>query len=277
MRIGLIGLGEMGSEIGRSFVENGIEVISVYDGRSRTSKKRAISYGIKDALTIENVSKKSDIIISVIPPDKALYTADQYSKHIGDDGPIYCDLNAISTMTAKDIKNLLGERKVNYVDGSIVGGPPKENYSPRVYLSGKKAKNLNFLSGKGINIVILKGSDFQASAIKMVYAAITKGSRALVAGALITAKRNNVYQELIDELDYSDEYFYGVATKEISNVKHKAYRWIGEMYEISSTFKEAGLTGGFHGEAGNIYELIKGLPEGKLSIDEIIGKITDKM
>ena len=111
----------------------------------------------------------------------------------------------------------------------------------------------------------------------MVYAAITKGSRALVAGALITAKRNNVYQELIDELDYSDEYFYGVATKEISNVKHKAYRWIGEMYEISSTFKEAGLTGGFHGEAGNIYELIKDLPEGKLSIDEIIGKITDKM
>ena len=78
MRIGLIGLGEMGSEIGRSFVENGIEVISVYDGRSRTSKERASSYGIKDALTIENVSKKSDIIISVIPPDKALYTADQY-------------------------------------------------------------------------------------------------------------------------------------------------------------------------------------------------------
>ena len=70
MRIGLIGLGEMGSEIGRSFVENGIEVISVYDGRSRTSKERAIRYGIKDALTIENVSKKSDIIISVIPPDK---------------------------------------------------------------------------------------------------------------------------------------------------------------------------------------------------------------
>jgi len=277
MIIGLVGLGEMGAEIGRYFVKNGIEVISVYGERSKISQDRAIKYGIKDVLTIENVSQKSDIIISIIPPNRALETADQYSKYISKDGPIYCDLNAISTMTAKKIKALLDERNVNYVDGSIMGGPPKENYSPRTYLSGEMAKNLNFLSGKGVDIIILNGSDFQASAMKMVYAAITKGSKALVAGALIVAKRNNVYQELIDELEYSDEFFHGVALKLIPSIKHKAYRWIGEMNEISSTFKDSGLTGGFHSESENIYELIKDLPPGELSIDEIIGKITDKM
>ena len=41
MIIGLIGLGEMGSEIGRYLVMNDLEVISVYEGRSEISKKRA--------------------------------------------------------------------------------------------------------------------------------------------------------------------------------------------------------------------------------------------
>ena len=44
MIIGLIGLGEMGSEIGRYLVMNDLEVISVYEERSEISKKRASKY-----------------------------------------------------------------------------------------------------------------------------------------------------------------------------------------------------------------------------------------
>ena len=62
MIIGLIGLGEMGSEIGRFFVKNGLDVISVFKGRSEISINRAVKYGIKDALSVENFSKESDIV-----------------------------------------------------------------------------------------------------------------------------------------------------------------------------------------------------------------------
>ena len=277
MIIGLIGLGEMGSEIGRFFVKNGLDVISVFNDRSKVSINRAIEYGVKDALSVENFSKESDIVISIIPPDKALETAELYSNYPIKENQIYCDMNAISTMTAKKIKEILDFRKVNYVDGSIMGGPPNQNYSPRVYLSGKLAEKLHFLSGKGIEIIILDGSDFQASAMKMVYASITKGSKALVAGAFIVAKKNNVYQELIEELEYSEEFFHDVALKQVPGIKHKAYRWIGEMNEISLTYKDSGLTGGFHSESEKIYELIKDLPPEKLSLKEMIEKITGKM
>jgi len=64
MIIGLIGLGEMGSEIGRYLVMNDLEVISVFEGRSDLSKKRALNYGIKDAGSIEKLCMKSDIILS---------------------------------------------------------------------------------------------------------------------------------------------------------------------------------------------------------------------
>ena len=128
-----------------------------------------------------------------------------------------------------------------------------------------------------MELMILKGSDFKASATKMVYASITKGSKALVAGALITAKKNNVYDELMDELKYSEKYFSMVAKNQLPSVKHKAYRWIGEMNEISLTFKESGLTGGFHSEAEKVYELIKNLPEGKIEIEDIINQVTDNM
>ena len=277
MIIGLIGLGEMGSEIGRYLVMNGLEVISVYEGRSEISKKRASKYKIRDAGSIEQFCKISDLVISIIPPDKAFETANLYTSYKNKDGQIYCDLNAISTITAKKIKLLLDEKKIDYVDGAIMGGPPTENYSPRIYLSGKLSEKFNFLNGKGIELMVLKGSDFKASATKMVYASITKGSKALVAGALIAAKKNNVYDELIEELKYSEEYFSLVAKNQIPSIKHKAYRWVGEMNEISLTYKESGLTGGFHSEAENVYELIKNLPEGKLEIDEIINQIVDKM
>ena len=277
MIIGLIGLGEMGSEIGRYLVMNDLEVISVYEGRSEISKKRASKYKIRDAGSIEQFCKISDLVISIIPPDKAVETANLYTSYKNKDGQIYCDLNAISTITAKKIKLLLDEKKIDYVDGAIMGGPPTENYSPRIYLSGKLSEKLNFLNGKGIELMVLKGSDFKASATKMVYASITKDSKALVAGALIAAKKNNVYDELMEELKYSEEYFSLVAKNQIPSIKHKAYRWVGEMNEISLTYKESGLTGGFHIEAENVYELIKNLPEGKLEIDEIINQIADKM
>jgi len=277
MIIGLIGLGEMGSEIGRHLVMNDLEVISVYEERSEISKKRASKYKIRDAGSIEQFCKISDLVISIIPPDKAVETANLYTSFKNKDGQIYCDLNAISTITAKKIKLLLDEKKIDYVDGAIMGGPPTENYSPRIYLSGKLSEKLNFLNGKGIELMVLKGSDFKASATKMVYASITKGSKALVAGALIAAKKNNVYDELMEELKYSEEYFSLVAKNQIPSIKHKAYRWVGEMNEISLTYKESGLTGGFHSEAENVYELIKNLPEGKLEIDEIINQIADKM
>ena len=277
MIIGLIGLGEMGSEIGRYLVMNDLEVISVYEGRSEISKKRASKYKIRDAGSIEQFCKISDLVISIIPPDKAIETANLYTSYKNKDGQIYCDLNAISTITAKKIKLLLDEKKIDYVDGAIMGGPPTENYSPRIYLSGKLSEKFNFLNGKGIELMVLKGSDFKASATKMVYASITKGSKALVAGALIAAKKNNVYDELMEELKYSEEYFSLVAKDQIPSIKHKAYRWVGEMNEISLTYKESGLTGGFHSEAENVYELIKNLPEGKLEIDEIINQIVDKM
>tara|TARA_A100001037_G_scaffold104078_1_gene94684 strand:+ start:1396 stop:2232 length:837 start_codon:yes stop_codon:yes gene_type:complete len=277
MIIGLIGLGEMGAEIGRYLVMNDLEVISVYEGRSEISKKRASKYKIRDAGSIEQFCKISDLVISIIPPDKAVETANLYTSYKNKDGQIYCDLNAISTITAKKIKILLDEKKIDYVDGAIMGGPPTENYSPRIYLSGKLSEKLNFLNGKGIELMVLKGSDFKASATKMVYASITKGSKALVAGALIAAKKNNVYDELMEELKYSEEYFSLVAKNQVPSIKHKAYRWVGEMNEISLTYKESGLTGGFHSEAENVYELIKNLPEGKLEIDEIINQITDKM
>ena len=277
MIIGLIGLGEMGSEIGRYLVMNDLEVISVYEGRSEISKKRASKYKIRDAGSIEQFCKISDLVISIIPPDKAVETANLYTSYKNKDGQIYCDLNAISTITAKKIKLLLDEKKIDYVDGAIMGGPPTKNYSPRIYLSGKLSEKFNFLNGKGIELMVLKGSDFKASATKMVYASITKGSKALVAGALIAAKKNNVYDELMEELKYSEEYFSLVAKNQIPSIKHKAYRWVGEMNEISLTYKESGLTGGFHSEAENVYELIKNLPEGKFEIDEIINQIADKM
>ena len=53
------------------------------------------------------------------------------------------------------------------------------------------------------------------------------------------------------------------APERVRRVTAKAWRFVGEMEEISSTFKDAGMPGGFHAAAGAIYRRIadfKGAP-----------------
>ena len=72
-------------------------------------------------------------IISIIPPDKAIETAESYTSYKNKNGQIYCDLNAVSTMTAKKLKLILNEKKIEYVDGAIMGGPPTEKIIHREF------------------------------------------------------------------------------------------------------------------------------------------------
>ena len=48
-----------------------LDVISVFKDRSKISVNRAMEYGVRDALSVENFSKESDIVISIIPPDQS--------------------------------------------------------------------------------------------------------------------------------------------------------------------------------------------------------------
>lgn len=177
--VGLLHPGAMGSTIGRTILSGGHRVLWAADGRSRATRERAELEGFEEVRTLADLCAESDAIVSVCPPHGAAQLAEAVAG-TGYRG-IYVDANAIPPAIAGRIRDLIMAAGGDYVDGSIIGPPAYESGSTRVYLSGTGAESVAelFVSGAA-DAVVLDGFFAAASALKMVYAAFTKGSAALL-------------------------------------------------------------------------------------------------
>jgi hypothetical protein len=101
----------------------------------------------------------------------------------------------------------------------------------------------------------------KASALKMCYAAWTKGSTALLCAILATADTLGVWEELERQWERDWPGFAEQTVDRARRVTAKAWRFAGEMEEISATFADASLPGGFHAAAADLYRRIAHLKD----------------
>jgi len=233
--VGLLHPGEMGAAVGRVLQANGHEVLWASEGRSDATRTRAATF--RDAVTVDRLAADAELILSICPPHAALDVARAVE---GFDG-VYVDANAISPMRAAEIAAI----QPRFVDGGIVGGPPAEP-GTRLYLSGPGAASV---------AVLFVGSKLEprvvanASALKMAYAAWSKGSAAMLLAIHDVALHFGVEEE------------WRLAAPELAErvprAEHaaatKGWRWSGEMEEIADTFAAAGQPDGFHRAAARVY------------------------
>jgi 3-hydroxyisobutyrate dehydrogenase-like beta-hydroxyacid dehydrogenase len=243
MRIGLLHPGEMGAAIGALLVARGHDVLWLPDGRSGQTAERARAAGLTAAADLA----AAEVIVSVCPPHAALEVA----RMLRGTRALVIDANAISPMTAREVGELIGER---WVDGSIIGPPPAREGTTRLYLSGPHAAEAARLwEGTHLEPVIAEGSPVAASALKMSYAAWTKGSAALLLGALASAQAGGVEDALRAEWRRSQPDLEDRVARAADSAASKGWRWVGEMEEIAATFAAAGLPSGFHEAAAEIF------------------------
>src|SRR5437763_13161327 len=107
----------MGAAIGHQLLKQGKEVAWASHGRSTETCARAEEAGLTDLAKVKALSASCEIVLSICPPHAAVETAEAFQGYDG----IYADLNAVSTATA----HLAGEFVERYVDGGIVGPPPR--------------------------------------------------------------------------------------------------------------------------------------------------------
>ncbi|HXW79284.1 MAG TPA: NAD(P)-binding domain-containing protein, partial [Acidimicrobiales bacterium] len=93
--IGLLHPGEMGAGIGAVLVRSGYRVIWASAGRRQPSIERARVAGLVDVESVQAISERSDLVLSVCPPHAALDVAHQIAGFKG----IYLDANAIAPAT----------------------------------------------------------------------------------------------------------------------------------------------------------------------------------
>jgi 3-hydroxyisobutyrate dehydrogenase-like beta-hydroxyacid dehydrogenase len=233
--VGLVHPGEMGASVGRVLQQNGHDVIWASDGRSGATRGRARTF--RDAGTLSELAREAAVILSICPPHGALDVA----RSLGGFGGLYVDANAISPMRAREVAAL----HPRFVDGGIVGGPPDEP-GTTLYLSGDDAATVAALfAGSNLEPRIVR----DASAVKMAYAAWSKGTAAMLLAIRDVARNFGIEDEwrratpeLADRLSAAER-----------SAASKGWRWVGEMEEIADTFAAAGRPEGFHRAAAEVY------------------------
>ena len=249
--------GDMGSGVGGILVRSGLRVITSLKGRSEASSTRAAEQGIVDVGSLDDVVASSDLMLSILVPSEALAFAASAAESIvrTNSHVAFADCNAVSPATGVKIGKIITAAGGMFIDAGIIGGSPRTGAIPRFYASGEHAGILAELDGKGISVPVMRGAVGRASGLKMLYAALTKGTAALHASTLMAAKSLGLFDDLIHELEQSQS---GTLTamSRVNSISAQAFRWIGEMEEIASTFEDAGVTPNIHAGAAETFQKI---------------------
>ncbi len=253
LKIGILHPGEMGISIAASAKQNGHLVFWASEGRSDATLARARQIGLTEVQTLAQLCAQCTLILSVCPPHAAETVAREVLA-CGYQG-LYVDANAISPQRAIQIGHRLMEAGIAFVDGGIIGGPAWEPNRTWLYLSGPQAPEVAACFANGpLMTQVLEETPGAASALKMCYAAYTKGTTALLGAILATAESLGVRAALAQQWDREGNDFTAQTTQRVRRVTAKAWRFVGEMEEIAATFRAAGLPGGFHEGAADIYQ-----------------------
>ena len=268
--IALLHPGEMGAALGACLVSRGVRVVWVSQGRSAATRKRAEAAGLEECETLDRALAAAEVVLSVCPPHGALDLARAVAAKKSFRG-IYVDANAVAPASAREIARAIEAAGASFVDGGIIGPPPSAPGRTRLYLCGlAREKIVALFASTHVQAVALDGEIGAASALKMAYAAWTKGSTALIAAVRALAQSEGVDASLLEEWKLSQPRLLQESDAVPGKVR-KAWRWVAEMEEIAASFEAAGLPGGFHLAAAEIYGRLAAFKDSAAppSLDEV--------
>jgi 3-hydroxyisobutyrate dehydrogenase-like beta-hydroxyacid dehydrogenase len=248
--LGVLHPGEMGAALGARLRERGHDVAWAGGGRSAATRERAEAAGLRDAGSLGALAAASDVLLSVCPPHAALDVARAAAGFTG----VYVDANAIAPATVETVRAIVEGGGARFVDGGIVGPPPERDGTTRLYLSGADAALVaDAFVGTCVAAPVLGAEPGAASALKMAYAAWTKGTAAMLLAIRATARASGVEDALMDEWSRSQPDAGDRLAAARDSAARKGWRWVGEMEEIAATFAAAGQPDGFHRAAAEVF------------------------
>lgn len=271
--IGILHPGAMGISIAAAARQAGQGVAWLPAGRSTATRERAEAHGLVPAESLGALCRDCDVILSVCPPHAAVDVAGAVAAE-GFAG-VYVDGNAISPSRTLRVANIVSAAGAAYVDGGIVG-PPAWKPGTCLYVSGARAREvLPLFAGSPLEVQDLGPEPTRASALKMCYAARTKGTAALLAAIFAAAERLGVSEPLVDRLAGEDPAIPDGIEARVRAAAPKAWRWIDEMEEIAETLRDAGTEGGFHDAAADVFRRLAGYKDAAPppELDEILASL----
>jgi 3-hydroxyisobutyrate dehydrogenase-like beta-hydroxyacid dehydrogenase len=269
--VAIMSPGDMGHAVGAVLREAGLRVISQLDGRSGRTRALAARAGIEGVADDAALVRAADMLLAIVVPAEAKALAERIARAVRRTGVglLYVDCNAIAPQTARHIAEIVDGAGARFVDAGIIGPPPKPGASStRFYASGRDAAAFARLGEFGLDVRVVGGQPGQASALKMCYAALTKGTTALMTELSIAAARLGVSAALHAEFAQSQPALRERMQRAVPEMVPKAHRWVGEMAEIARTFEACGLTPRTFEGAAELYAMVAATAVGQSSPED---------
>src|SRR5512145_2673190 len=196
--IALLHPGNMGVTIGAAAATSGARVIWASDQRGEATRKRANQAELVDVGSLDDALRQSDMVLSVCPPHAAVDVAERVAERKFNG--LYVDANAVSRATAERIGEIVSRAGASFVDGGIIGSPVKQAGTTRLYLSGARAREVAQVFSKSmLDARAIGTKSGAASALKVAYAAWTKGTDAMLLAIRTYAAHEGVDDALLEE------------------------------------------------------------------------------
>jgi len=291
--IGLLHPGEMGAAVGQCLAGRGHQVLWIPEGRSPATGARAASAGLTAAGLAELIERSDIIMsvcpphaaldvarqvagagfMGVYMDANAIspVTAREVAGIVETAGASYVDGGIIGTPPvapgfirlylsgprAGEMRTMfdgspVDARMVDHEPGSGAGSIGTGSGAGSIG-TGSGAGSIgtgSITAGSGAGSVDVVGS---ASAVKMAYASWTKGTAAMLLAARALARAEGVEETLLAEWGISQPGLDDRSARAAGSAAAKGWRWVAEMEEIAATMAAAGLPGGFHQAAAEIY------------------------
>lgn len=284
--IGLMTPGDMGQAVAQQLQANGFTVCTALDGRSARSRSLAQQAGLTDLETIHRLVDQCDLVLSIMNPGAAVAFAAQAAQALRSTGrnTLIVDCNAIAPDTVQAISAMVLNAGGRFLDASIIGAPPRgasrravpaargsavrgTQSSPvtmtRLYVSGPDAADLEPLASAQLHVQVIGDRIGDASALKMCFAGLNKGTQLLWLEILVAAQHLGVADLLEQQLKQS---LGGMLDRSLASfplLPSKAYRWEPEMREIAKTLASAGITPKVFEGAADICAFVAQTPMGQ--------------
>ena len=261
--VAVVGTGDMGSAVGGALVRAGYRVVTAGEGRGALSRRLAAEAGIEDLGALEAVVAEARLVLSIVPPAVAPTFAAQVvgAMHAAGARPAFADCNAVAPATVRAIARAVEPTGAPFVDVGIVGrGPGVGRERTRFYVSGAPRAAVLDLVCEEVELIDLGGEIGTASAMKMAYSSLNKGTDALLAIVLLAAERLGVREPLMKELEFSQIEALERMQARVPFLGATAKRFAPEMAEIARTYESVGVTPEFHRGAEWLYALFATTP-----------------
>lgn len=257
MTVAVVATGEMGAAIGAVLARNGLRVITNLEGRSEDSRQRAKEAGVEDVGSDRTLAAEADVLLSVVPPARAIDVAERIVAAGGGRRLTYLDCNAIAPQTMQRIAARLAAAGVAVIDGGIVGPPPRpDRKPPRLYVSGPEVAPAERLKSFGLDVRQAGDAIGDASALKLCYAALTKGTAGLFIELTAAAAAYGVEDVLEAEMLESQKALYQRLADSMPATFGKAHRFAGEMREMATAFGACGLPPNVFEGLADLYDIV---------------------